>query len=258
MLADPSHSGHSVYRYSSLSTRVIIVYPMKIEFAGGGAGGVGGAWPSRKNGAQCPEVSLEFVVHTNWHELFISVPTWKSVTAVLANRSVRFTPVAVSEPIAELNEQSVHPLVSIETSPFDLTFRTNRLLLLGESRLIASHRPVAVSGHDGAELLLVVKTPCGPCGYCENDAVLTSAVSSKKMGLSETPSVQSSIWDELGGQSGGTAIPARSESVGKMSTNSTKDVERPGLPMPGHEMMRAVCVASSKLVTCAPNVASRQ
>jgi hypothetical protein len=60
------------------------------------------------------------------------------------------------------------------------------------------------------------------------------------------------------GHRGGTAIPARSDSVGKMSTNSTNEVDLPTLPIPGHEIMSAVCVASSKLVTlqkmpCSPS-----
>eukprot|EP01043_Picozoa_sp_COSAG02_P076363 COSAG02_NODE_16182_length_1106_cov_1.166832_2_plen_109_part_01 len=59
-----------------------------------------------------------------------------------------------------------------------------------------------------------VITPRLECGYCEKLARFTSWLGLRKIGLNETPSVHNATPLESGGQSGGTGMPAKSESVG--------------------------------------------
>lgn len=85
----------------------------------------------------------------------------------------------------------------------------------------------------GDKAPVVVITPPLGCGYCEKLARFTSWLGLTKIGLNETPSVHNATPLESGGQSGGTGMPAKSDSVGKMSTNSTYEFDRPVCDCPG-------------------------
>jgi hypothetical protein len=92
---------------------------------------------------------------------------------------------------------------------------------------------VAMAAVGGMVLVVVILPPGFGCGYCEKLARFTSWLGLRKIGLSETPSVHNATPLESGGQSGGTGIPAKSDSVGKISTNSTYELDRPVCNCPG-------------------------
>ena len=92
--------------------------------------------------------------------------------------------------------------------------------------------PAASVGRFNVAFVVVNPPPLG-CGYCEKLARFTSWLGLRKIGLNETPSVHNATRLESDGHNGGTGIPAKSDKVGKMSTNSTYEFDRPVCDCPG-------------------------